>query len=140
MDQPVIRVLKIRTEVCFGDRIECAPQTYSLFREDSGGYFVRHWKMGEDEKRRSRKYEVHGRDIDPLLKKISQLNIPASPEHVLGCDGGYTELEIGDYGGKSSFRWWSVPPPGWEQLDEIVQGILNLLPNVERGGPYYFGG
>ena len=123
----MIKILKIRTEGGFGSRLDCAPQTYSLFKQESGRYFFRHWKLCEDEKRRSRKYDVREEDIEPLLKKLMQLHIPAFPEHELGCDGGYTELEIDSFRGKSAFRWWSVPPPGWEEMDEIVNNMLNLI-------------
>lgn len=50
--------------------------------------------------------------------------IPAFPEHVLGCDGCYTELQVGKWGGSESYKWWSERPEGWEPLGEIVDYIL----------------
>ena len=44
--------------------------------------------------------------------------IPQSQAHL--------ELEIGGYGGKSHFRWWSAPPEGWEQLDAITGKLIDL--------------
>ena len=61
------------------------------------------------------------------MSSLSTLQIPAFPEHIMGCDGGFTEIEIGGYVGKSCYRWWSCPPEGWEKLDEIVQKIITLM-------------
>lgn len=122
------RVLKIRTEVCFGTQLECAPQTFSLFKTDQGTYFFRHWRLCSDGKRRSSKFAVNKKDIELLLNQLLRLQIPAIPSQELGCDGGFTELEWGDNRGRAHYRWWSVPPCGWEQLDFIAQQMLGLLP------------
>jgi hypothetical protein len=136
------RVLKIRTEICFGTREECLPQTWSLFKTLEGGYFIRHWKT-RDGKRRSRKIPLEARRIEPILEKLMQLNVPIAPEPVLGCDGDFTELHLGeDYAGGAHFRWWSVPPEGWEELDALTQQILDMAdkPESGRGAAFYLGG
>ncbi len=51
----------------------------------------------------------------------------------MGCDGDFTELELGDYVGKSSFRWSSVPPVEWEALDEITRKINDYAGNYDDG-------
>ena len=45
----------------------------------------------------------------------------------MGCDGGFTELEIGGYAGKSHFRWWSDTPKGWKDLDAIASTVIALF-------------
>jgi len=133
----VNRILKIRSEVCFRQGPEDEPETFSLFEDENGGYFIRHWMTRKDGKRRSTKYQLRTEDVDLILDEISNLNVPASPEHELGCDGGYTEIEIGDYGGKSLYRWWSIPPAGWEPLDALVERLLGLLPLADKGDDFY---
>jgi len=54
------------------------------------------------------------------------LKIPAAPVFDMGCDGGFTEIEIGDYSGKAHYRWWSIPPRGWEELSKIAQEGLRI--------------
>jgi hypothetical protein len=84
------------------------------------------------------KYKGFDEDGEPLLLKrlldqgavvkiktlMSKAVIPAFPEHVFGCDGCYTELEVGKWGGCESYKWWSEKPEGWEPLGEIVDYIL----------------
>lgn len=125
-----LRILRIQTSVSFGSKIDCAPQTFSLFVDSDGSYFFRHSKLYEDEKRRVRKYPVEKDAIETLLRQLDRLTIPACPEHELGCDGGDTELEVAGFGGKSLFRWWSVPPAGWEEMNKIVEDMLALIPGL----------
>ena len=49
----------------------------------------------------------------------------------MGCDGGYTELEIGGYSGKSHFRWWSCPPDGWEELNELTNKLISCATDTD---------
>ena len=63
--------------------------------------------------------------VTSLLKRLEHTCIPAFPPPRVGADGGYTELEIGGYCGKAHYRWWSLPPEGWEKLDEIAMEIRN---------------
>jgi len=107
------------------------PQTYSLFEVEAGGYLIRHWKVDDDGKRRSTKYLLEASDVEPILKRILQLDLPVAPAFDTGCDGGYTELEIGEYWCKSIFRWWSVPPRGWEVLDDLTYELLRLVENFD---------
>jgi len=52
------------------------------------------------------------------------------PIPTIGCDGGYTELEVGCYQRLSHFRWWSVPPDGWDVLDEIAGKIIKKIDSL----------
>ena len=122
------RILKIRTELCFGEKYECMPQTYSLFKSEEDDYLIRHWKVDHTGKRRSTKHPLQACDVDPILVQLFKLKLPIAQELIPGCDGGFTEIELGDYWGGSKFRWWSVPPEGWEKLDQCVYKLLDLLP------------
>ena len=55
-----------------------------------------------------------------IFKRLENAVIPAFPAPQMGADGGFTELEIGGYSGKAHYRWWSIPPQGWESLDKIA--------------------
>jgi hypothetical protein len=70
---------------------------------------------------------VSQKTMQALLIELSKINIPAFPAYDMGCDGGFTELEMGDYAGHTKLRWWSAPPAGWEPLDEWVDKIRKLL-------------
>lgn len=65
------------------------------------------------------------RDMDGILERLRSIEIHASPDFKMGCDGEFTELEIGGYTGKAHYRWWSVPPDDWEPLENFAQEILN---------------
>jgi hypothetical protein len=67
-----------------------------------------------------------------ILDQLKSTTIPASPEFEMGCDGGFTELEIGGYAGKAHYRWWSSPPHGWERLDELAHEIVKLSGIYDR--------
>lgn len=121
------RILKIRTELCFGEKHECMPQTYSLFKVEGDSYFIRHWKVNYNYKRRCTKHPLQTCDVEPILEQLFQIKLPIAPEPIHGCDGGYTEIHLGDHWAESKFRWWSVPPEGWERLDKLVQTLLGLI-------------
>lgn len=62
-----------------------------------------------------------------IEQTLRNLRIPAAPEFLMGCDGGFTELWTGDCAGRAHYRWWSVPPDGWEPLDAVAQRILDVF-------------
>jgi hypothetical protein len=68
--------------------------------------------------------------MGPQPNRLVFLSIPAFPIPIIGCDGGYTELEVGCYQRLSHFRWWSVPPDGWDVLDEIVGKIIKKIDSL----------
>ena len=112
------------------------PQTYSLFKSEEGDYLIRHWKVDHTGKRRSTKHPLQACDVDPILVQLFKLKLPIAQELIPGCDGGFTEIELGDYWGGSKFRWWSVPPEGWEELDTLVSELLGLVSHADD--PAYF--
>ena len=66
---------------------------------------------------------VSKRWVCSLYERLEHASIPAFPSPQMGADGGFIELEIGGYSGKAHYRWWSVPPQGWEILDQIAEEI-----------------
>jgi len=50
----------------------------------------------------------------------------------MGCDGGFTELQVGGYSGKAHYRWWGEPPVGWEELGIIAEEVLQLSGILSR--------
>ena len=64
--------------------------------------------------------------VTEILDELRHLMIPAAPTFEMGCDGGFTELTLGGYDGKVHYRWWSIPPHGWERLDGLAQEIIEL--------------
>jgi len=63
----------------------------------------------------------------PILKQLFKLNLPIAPKPFQRCDGDYTEIHLGDHWAESKFRWWSVPPKGWEELNLLTIELLGLV-------------
>lgn len=62
-----------------------------------------------------------------IMRELQNLRVPAAPQSAIGCDGGYLELWTDGYGCKAHYRWWCVPPAGWEQLNGIARRILCMF-------------
>jgi len=71
--------------------------------------------------RRRCRFPVPNEWVKALCAELRTMTIPAVPEPVIGCDGGHTELTVE---GQVSYRWWSVPPKGWEPLDSLAKKVL----------------
>jgi hypothetical protein len=83
-------------------------------------------ELGEIEKSLQTQQVLSAEQATQILEQLSRIKIPAAPEFEMGCDGGFTELKVGGYMGKAHYRWWSSPPIGWEQLDELASEIIEL--------------
>jgi hypothetical protein len=70
--------------------------------------------------------------LEAIFDRLRSIRIPPAPDYEMGCDGGFTEVEIGGYGGKAHYRWWSVPPEGWQPLDDIAKEIIRLSGILEQ--------
>lgn len=104
-----------------------------IVRSDKGLYVVGRKKAGLYEsavdgagKTIQTRVELSEELLKKILSELEGMKIPAFPPPRVGCDGGYTEMTVGDYGGKAFYRWWSCPPDGWEQLDELAKKIVDL--------------
>ncbi len=126
----VERILRITLEATFGLPHEILKRRIDIIRNKNGEYFSKYTVINEDLKKETVMTRLIVSDVDKIIASLSKINVPAFPKHPMGFDGQYTELEIGDYSGKSHFRWWSVPPVGWEELDKITKKIISYC-NVD---------
>ncbi len=120
-------LLTIKTEGTWGLKHETSPRTYDVIKDSKGNTYSRLRYKNYLDKNTALKKDLDIKVIDNFLSQLSQINIPAFPYHENGCDGGYTELKIGGYNGKSHYRWWSGAPKGWEKLDKITYKILEYI-------------
>jgi len=120
------RLIRISRENSFGMPYQTAKRILDIMVNNNDEYYAKYSKMNQHGKRDILKKPVSKIILEELLQNITTITIPAFPIHHLGCDGGVTELEIGRHSGDSIYRWWSVPPKGWEVLDELVDKIVKL--------------
>ena len=126
------RILRIRLENTRGFAYEKNTQ-FTIIKHNDGTYHLKYTWTNEDLEKETFKKQLLASEVENILSLLSNLTIPAFPEHHMGCDGSFTELEVGGYAGMSHYRWWSAPPIGWEKLDEITQNIISLTePNNVR--------
>jgi len=126
-------ILRITTEGTFGLKVDNAPQHYMIC-ETEDGYILDHIHtcIGFDPETNEDISDSFSCTLpkamgDDIFAKLSTVRIPPFPQHHMGCDGGFTEIEMGGYDGNSSFRWWSSPPEEWQEFDNIVQQILEEI-------------
>lgn len=60
-----------------------------------------------------------------LLNDLKNANIPLLPKEIYGCDGEFFTMSIGSDFGGATYKWWSVPPEGWEVLPKIARRIID---------------
>lgn len=64
---------------------------------------------------------------------LENLKVPIKPQFVYGYDGEITKLRFGEGACKAELCWWSIPPKGWEILDEFVKGVIGMVDSlIER--------
>jgi hypothetical protein len=124
------RVIRIAVESTWVRPNELSKYQIDILKYSNGCYFARFKKWDHTGKVLTFKDELPTRTVTDILELLRTIQIPAFPRHMMGCDGGFTEIEVGGYGGKSHFRWWSAPPNGWEQLDQVAAEL------IERSGFY----
>ena len=102
----------------------------SLYQNSQGEFFLKGRPIREPQQafltenpNPIEEVRVSKRWVCRLLEKLEHACIPAFPAPQVGADGGFIELEIGGYSGKAHYRWWSVPPQGWEILNRIASEI-----------------
>lgn len=103
------RILRIKIENSMGYRYELVPKIIAITRKNDGEYWACSRYTDENFKRVIIKKKLVRKKVESLLSELRKLQIPASPQFITGCDGGFTELEIGNYDGKVLYRWWSEP-------------------------------
>jgi hypothetical protein len=119
------RLLRIKIESCGpGLPHHLSPRIIDVIEVSNGKYISNYSKTDENNKKVTVKKEMTASDVDGIMKDLSTIHIQAFPDHRMGCDGGFTELVVGGYSGKSHFRWWSSAPDGWKVLDDIVEKVI----------------
>jgi len=63
--------------------------------------------------------------VNNLLSELKNANIPLWPPEALGCDGDFYSLSIGSSYGGATYKWWSVPPVGWEIFPKVARQIID---------------
>lgn len=121
----VNRLLKISFEGTMGAKYEVAKRTLEVKQYDEGDIFCIYTRLNFDLEKIRKKRILDSHIVKELMTSLSSITIPAFPEHFMGCDGGFTEIEVGGYGGKSHYRWWSCPPEQWKELDSVTHKIIN---------------
>ena len=121
------RILSISTEGTFGTSYETAKKIFEVIKDNNGVYYFIFTRKSELLQNETIKKRVENHQVAEIMSRLSAIKIPAFPNHQMGCDGGFTELEVGGYEGKSHFRWWSGPPRGWEELDDVAQFIIKAI-------------
>lgn len=70
--------------------------------------------------------------MNGIFERLATSRISAYPMLYTGEDGGFKELEIGDYCGKVHYRWWADAPESWEILEKIADEIFNKFYNKKK--------
>ena len=92
----------------------------------------RHGQHFEPDLKTEGRKQLRKKEVENLLMDLGKINVPAAPPYTIASDGSFTELKFTNEESESIFRWESVPPDGWEELeiiaDEMVSLIDDLLP------------
>ncbi len=104
-----------------------------LIQQNEKGQFIATFtKIEEDKDGRTKspdnsKRIIPGTFVQDIMASLSTIVIPAFPKPIRGYDGGLTTLEINGCLQSASFSWWTIPPPGWEPLDQIANKIWSFF-------------
>lgn len=118
------RVIRITLESSWVRPNELSTHRIDILRDSKGRYFSKFKKYDDTGKIVAFKNELPKSKVTDILKLLPTIQVPAFPKHEMGCDGGFTEIEVGGHGATSHFRWWGAPPDGWEQLDKITTEVI----------------
>lgn len=121
----VKNLLKIKFEGTMGLKYEITKRSLEIKQYDDGDIFCIYIRLNFELEKIRKKRKLDQNIINVLMSSLSSITLPAFPEHSMGCDGGFTEIEMGGYEGKSHYRWWSSPPEGWKELDNITHKIIH---------------
>lgn len=100
-------------------------QYLRLMKQDESYYFE-YEHTGEEDLKLVERNEIEGDVAEKLIRRLRKIEVSAFPEHYMGCDGGFTEIEVGGYDGKAVFRWWTDGPKEWQALDKFARFALKV--------------
>ena len=125
----VKNLLKIDFEGTMGEMRETAKRSLEIKQHDDGKIYCVYTHLNYELNKTHDKKYLNINIIKAFMETLSNITLPAFPEHLMGCDGGFTEITIGGYSGQSHYRWWSCPPIGWETLDKVTNEIMEYCLN-----------
>ena len=125
------KVLRIKCEGTMGYTDITSPRTIDILKDESGDFHCR-YKYKNYNEDITIKSQLDANIMNDFMGELSTLTIPAFPQHNMGLDGGFTEIEMGNYDGKSYYRWWTVPPKGWGELDDFTQRLISFCDFEEK--------
>jgi len=124
------RVIRLTVESTWVRPDELSKYQIDILKYSDGRYLAKFKTWDDTGEVVTFKNELPTRTVTDMLDLLPGIQLPAFPRHEMGCDGGFTEIEVGGDCGKSHFRWWSVPPDGWEELAQVTAEL------IERSGFY----
>lgn len=74
--------------------------------------------------------EVPAEFVNDILSSLATATIVPFPKMRMGNDGCFVTLEVGDYTGKASYRWWTRAPDTWKPLATVANKIKGLFPET----------
>ncbi len=123
------RVLKITYSGTFGPPHECEDKTIEIIRSRVGDLYCAYTRKNKDFKQVITNAPIDEEAVHEFKAMLSKIHIPAfSTFDGYGCDGGLTEIEMGNGSTNTHLRWWFTPP-GWEELDRVTGYILHTVIN-----------
>ena len=120
-------LLKIKLQCLYGPPKAIIPKIIVISRLENGEIWGECSYGDENARKAKKKIKLNRERAGLLLEKLERLRIPAAPDLVSGCDGGYTEVEIGDEYSKAVYRWWDEAPRGWEELERIADRFVRMM-------------
>jgi len=125
--------LKITTENCFyGMHPELVMKTTYAFIQEKDKWHVKITVFRYDEKATSKRITIDKSIYDEFISSLSKIRINIPIDFEIGCDGGFKQIEFGDYSGGIKLRWWSVAPKGWERINSITCDLILKINEIEN--------
>jgi len=69
---------------------------------------------------------------EKFLAKVLKINTSIFETHIMGCDGSFTELEIGDYSGFTKIRWWASGPEKWREIVKMTNALIKRISTLAK--------
>jgi len=124
-------VFTVREESCWMPDPDRSDWSVSVVIDNEGAWLVGKERPAKRTVRPRRlRFAVPAEWAQARCAELRAITVPAVPEPVVGYDGGYTELCVE---GLVSYRWWSVPPKGWEPLDALAREVLGWFRDELEG-------
>ncbi len=124
-------ILKISTESCFFGPDQIIKTSFCFYEVKNDCVLRKRIYMSEGTMQQQR-FILDISVLNNFLLRLAKINIFLPIAFDMGCDGGFTEIEIGGYEGSFKFRWWSEPPLSLRELSEAVYEFIDLIEKKTR--------